>query len=178
MVRPQIGRVCQEHDWVKAHVVCGVKTNVITAVEIHDKNANDSSFLPSLLESTVKNFTVRELSADKQYASVANLDAIAKHGVTPFIPFKTNVNGKAGGAFGKAYHYFNLYREEFLASYHKRSNIESTFMIVKAKFGDSVRSKTDVAMKNEVLCKILCHNICCLISAMYELGVDPKLMAV
>ena len=76
------------------------------------------------------------------------------------------------------YHYFNLYREEFLASYHKRSNIESTFMIVKAKFGDSVRSKTDVAMKNEVLCKILCHNICCLISAMYELGVDPKLMAV
>jgi hypothetical protein len=28
-------------------------------------------------------------------------------------------------------------------------------------------------MKNEVLAKIVCHNICCLISAMYELGVDP-----
>src|SRR5207237_5785335 len=29
------------------------------------------------------------------------------------------------------------------------------------------------AMKNEVLGKILCHNICCLISAIHELGVDP-----
>ena len=37
----------------------------------------------------------------------------------------------------------------------------------------AVRSKTDIAMKNEVLCKILCHNICCLISAMYELGITP-----
>ena len=31
----------------------------------------------------------------------------------------------------------------------------------------------DVAMTNEVLCKILCHNICCLIQAMYELGIEP-----
>jgi hypothetical protein len=45
--------------------------------------------------------------------------------------------------------------------------------MMKAKFGDHVRSKTDVAMKNEVLCKILCHNICCLISAIYELGLQP-----
>lgn len=172
------GKVREEHDWVKCHVVCGVKTNVITAVEIHDKNANDSPFLPSLLDKTVENFTVRELSADKQYASVANLEAINKHGATPFIPFRAGINGKAGGAFGRAYHFFSLHREEFLARYHKRSNIESTFMMVKTKFGDAVRSKTDVAMKNEVLAKILCHNICCLISAMYELGVDPKLMAV
>jgi hypothetical protein len=29
------------------------------------------------------------------------------------------------------------------------------------------------AMTNEVLCKILCHNICCVIQAMYELGIEP-----
>jgi hypothetical protein len=46
-------------------------------------------------------------------------------------------------------------------------------MMVKSKFGDSVRSKTEVSAKNEVLAKILCHNICCLISAMYELEIDP-----
>jgi hypothetical protein len=46
-------------------------------------------------------------------------------------------------------------------------------MMIKSKFGDGVRSKTDVAMKNEVLAKVLCHNICCLISAMYELGIQP-----
>ena len=46
-------------------------------------------------------------------------------------------------------------------------------MMVKSKFGDSLRSKTDVAQKNETLAKILCHNICCLISAIYELNIDP-----
>jgi hypothetical protein len=45
------------------------------------------------------------------------------------------------------------------------------------KFRDHVRSKTDVAMQNEVLCKILCHNICCVIQAMYELGIEPTFWA-
>jgi hypothetical protein len=45
-------------------------------------------------------------------------------------------------------------------------------MMVKSKFGDAVRSKTDVAARNEVLAKVLCHNICCLISAFHELGIE------
>lgn len=171
------GGVKQEHDWVKAHIVCGVKTHVVTAVEIHDKNANDCPLLPSLLGTTAKNFDVQGLSADKQYASRVNFDAIASHGADAFIMFKSNITGAAGGMFAKAFHFFSLYREEFLQSYHKRSNVESAFSMIKRKFGDSVRSKTETAMRNEVLCKILCHNICCLISAMYELGIEPKLLA-
>ena len=58
-------------------------------------------------------------------------------------------------------------------TYHKRSNVESTMSMIKAKFRDHVRSKTDVAMKNEVLCKVLCHNICRLIHAIHELGITP-----
>lgn len=46
-------------------------------------------------------------------------------------------------------------------------------MMVKSKFGDGIRSKTDGAAKNEVLAKVLCHNICCLITAMYELNIQP-----
>lgn len=171
------GKVRQEHDWVKAHVVCGVKTNVITAVEIHDRNTNDSPILPSLLESTVANFRVSRLCADKQYASRDNFNACDENGVEAFIGFRDGTTGASGGAFGKAYHLFALHREEFLKHYHKRSNVESTFMMIKTKFGDSVRSKTQTAMKNEVLCKILAHNVCCLISAVYELGIEPNLLA-
>jgi hypothetical protein len=29
------------------------------------------------------------------------------------------------------------------------------------------------AMINEVLCKILCHNICCIIQEQCELGIEP-----
>ena len=45
--------------------------------------------------------------------------------------------------------------------------------MTKRKFGDSVRSKGEVAMKNEVAAKFICHNLCCLIQAMYELGISP-----
>ena len=43
---------------------------------------------------------------------------------------------------------------------------------LKAKFGDAVRSKSETAMKNEVLCKFLCHNLCCLILSQIELGIE------
>jgi len=48
------------------------------------------------------------------------------------------------------FHFFQFKRDEFLAHYHRRSNVESTVMMIKSKFGDSVRSKTDVAARNEV----------------------------
>jgi transposase len=62
---------------------------------------------------------------------------------------------------------------KFLDHYHKRSNVESTFSMIKRKFGDHVRSKTDTAMVSEVLGKILAHNICCVIANQYELGIEP-----
>jgi transposase len=178
----------QDHDWVKVHLMCGVKTNVVTAVEILDRNAPDAPQLPALVDQTAKHFTMNEVSADKGYSSINNHEAIANHGATPFIAFKNNTSGKRTRnldrrrngceAWEKAFHYFSLKRDEFLAHYHLRSNVESTFSMIKAKFGDAVRSKTTIAMRNEALCKILCHNICCLISAMYELGIEPNFLGI
>ncbi len=48
--------------------------------------------------------------------------------------------------------------------------------MVKAKFGEKVRSKAPVAQVNEVLLKLLCHNVCVLIQVAYDLGVDPASM--
>lgn len=82
--------------------------------------------------------------------------------------------GKRPDYWQKVFHFYSFHREEFLTHYHKRSNAESTVSMVKGKFGDSLRSKTDTAQKNEVLCKVLCHNLCCLIQSFYELGIDPR----
>lgn len=162
-----------EQQWVKAHIACGVKTNVVTAIEIHGKDANDNPILPSLVKATRKNFTMKEGSADKGYSTRDSHDAIAEAGATPYIMFKNNSTGGVGGLYEKMFHFFQFKRDEFLTHYHRRSNIESTVMMIKTKFGDSLRSKTDAAQRNETLCKVLCHNICCLISAIYELGIDP-----
>jgi hypothetical protein len=45
--------------------------------------------------------------------------------------------------------------------------------MMKRKFGDSFRSKSDTAMVNEALCKILCHNLVVLIHETNELGITP-----
>jgi transposase len=165
------GKVRQEHEWVKVHLMCGVATHIVTAVEIRDKDASDTKLLPALVDATAENFNVREVSADKGYGSVSNYEAIARHGAVPYIAFKSIHTGRAGGLWRKMFHLWQFNRDKFLAHYHKRSNVESVFSMIKAKFRDHVRSRTDVAMVNEVLCKIICHNICCLIHESYELGI-------
>ena len=67
--------------------------------------------------------------------------------------------------------YFQLNQDEFYQHYHKRSNVESTNSMVKAKFGDKVRSRNAVARENELLCKFIAHNIVVLIHESFELGV-------
>jgi transposase len=165
------GVIRRKHGWVKVHIMTGVKTNIVTAVEIKDKDAQDAPQLPSLVEVTSQNFTMCEVSLDKVYASLDNYAAIDRAGAVPYIPFKSNHTGAGGGLWAKMFHFFNFHRDEFNGTYHKRSNVESTFSMIKAKFGDCVRSKTETAQVNEALCKVLCHNVCCLISAAYELGI-------
>lgn len=171
----------REHTWVKAHMMCGVKTNVVTAIEIHGRDTHDGTQLPALVATTAKHFPIGDVSADKAYGSVRNADTIAALGGTPFIAFKSTNTGAGShrrrsvgaSAWSKMYAYFVYRRDEFMEHYHQRSNVEATFSMMKRKFGDSLRTKTDTAMVNEVLCKVLCHNLSVLVHAMYELGITP-----
>ena len=93
----------------------------------------------------------------------------------PYIPFKATNTGKHGSElFKKMFHFYSYNQERFMQNYHKRSNVETAFHMIKSKFGDSLRSKTRTAQINEALCKVLCHNICCLIQSMFELNLKPK----
>ena len=78
-------------------------------------------------------------------------------GGTAFIPFKSQFDGERVRRSGSGCTISSPFRrDEFLTHYHQRSNVESTFSMIKRKFGDSLRSKTDTAMMNEVLCEVLC----------------------
>jgi hypothetical protein len=61
-----------------------------------------------------------------------------------------------------------------LAAYAVASNVETTFSALKRKLGAFVRAKGETAQVNEVLAKILCFNLSCLVHEMHELGIDPK----
>src|ERR1039457_5991522 len=101
--------------------MCGVKTNIVTAVEIEEMYTNDTLMFAPMVETTAKNFTISEVSADKAYGSRANTDAVTKAGGTPFIAFKGSATGAAGGTFGPMVHYFMFRTGEVLAHYTKRS---------------------------------------------------------
>jgi transposase len=168
------GGVAEERGWVKTHAMVGVKTNIVTAVQITERHANDSPQLYPLVQKTAENFTLREVSADKAYTSRFNMNTVAAHGATPFFAFRTNaVPCKYSALWSRLFHYFCMNRDEYLSHYHKRSNVEATFSMIKRVFGDSVRSKTPVAQRNEVLLKILCHNLRVLIHEIHALGIAP-----
>lgn len=167
------GREMTEREWCKVHLMAGVRTHIVSAAVVTPSNANDAPFLPELARTTAKTFAVREISADKGYVSRANTAAIEDLGAVPFIPFKVNAKQpEPGSAWARMYHRFAYDRDTFLASYHKRSNVETVFHMVKAKFGDTLFSKTHEAQVNEVLAKVVAHNLCVLVQAFYELGIE------
>ena len=173
------GKEIKATRWVKAHLMCGVKTNIVTDVAVTPNDSADAPFLPQFVKTTAEHFKVREVSADKAYLSRANLQAVDDVGGTAFIPFKLNSvarnsHHKRDLLWERAYHFYHLHREEFLEHYHKRSNAETTMMMIKSQFGAFVRAKTPRAQINEALVKVLCHNILVLIKSMFDLGISPE----
>jgi hypothetical protein len=59
------GHEQDNRDWLKVHLMCGVKTNVVTSVEITGRNEHDAPHMPALVEKTARNFTLGEVSDDK-----------------------------------------------------------------------------------------------------------------
>ena len=52
------------HDWLKMHLMCGVKTHIVTSVEMSGATANDSPFYKPLVDQTAKaGFKMQEVSA-------------------------------------------------------------------------------------------------------------------
>jgi transposase len=167
-------------DWVKVHLMCGVKTNIVTAVEVSHAHAGDNPFFAPLVETTSQNFPIQSVMADKGYSAESSLKLVLLKGGQPYIAFKNNATAtdkRSGSVWKRLYLQYQYNQEWFMQHYHKRSNVESTFSMIKAKFGERVRSKTHTAQVNEVLCKVLCHNICCVIQSIYELGIEPKFWA-
>src|SRR5205085_2666589 len=118
---------------------------------------------------------LHEVSADKAYANRVNLHLVESVGAKPYIAFRSNTRGDGKcSTWNRIFHYYSFNREEYMQHYHKRSNAESAFSMIKGRFGERLRSKTHTAQVNELLCKVLCHNLCVLVQSIYELGLEVE----
>jgi len=54
----------------------GVRTNIVTTVEMSGGHSNDTNYFRPTLATTAQSFQIREVLADKAYSSKANLRAV------------------------------------------------------------------------------------------------------
>jgi hypothetical protein len=80
------GRYRRERRWVKVHLMCGVHTHVVTSVEVTPTDSADAPQFAGLVAITARRFPVQEVSADKAYLSVDNLQAVASIGARAYNP--------------------------------------------------------------------------------------------
>lgn len=163
----------KHHKYFKAHITYGVLSNIVTSCRITEGTKNDSPMLPEMIDETAENFKMEEVSADKAYLSDNNLQKIWEKGAMPFIPFKENSIRRRGSQIWKEmYDLFEKNKELFMKKYHLRSNAESGFFMIKSRFGDLTYMKDETGAKNDVLVKVLSHNICVLIQEIFLLGIE------
>jgi len=120
-------------------IVVGTKTNIVTSVEVRDGYAHDYPYFKGLVDRTADaGFKMKEISADKGYLGASNMLATLQRGAIPYIPFKSNSVPRANDYGAKSelwtrmYHFYALHRGEFLQHYHKRSNVETSFHMIKS----------------------------------------------
>jgi Transposase DDE domain len=121
------GRVPDNREWVKVHLMCGVNTKTVTSVEVSGWMAHDTNYFVPLVERTAGNFQLGDVLADKAYLSRKNLKAVEELGGTPFVPFKSNAvepTEEEEPIWARMYYPFMYNRLEFMERYHMRSNVE------------------------------------------------------
>jgi Transposase DDE domain/SWIM zinc finger len=72
--------------WLKLHLMCGVKTNIVTSVQVSDGYAHDYHYFKPLVDQTKQiGFGMKEVSADKAYLGAENLLTTLRNGAIPYI---------------------------------------------------------------------------------------------
>ncbi|ADI74361.1 transposase IS4 family protein [Methanohalobium evestigatum Z-7303] len=167
-----------ERIWMKCHIMAGLDSKIITAAKVTQHRVNDNIPFSDLIYRTAERFNIEEISADKAYSSKSNIELIRKLGAEPFIPFKNNLTGKSRGVseWAEEYRKFVNNKAEFSKHFGNRNKVESVFNMMKSKFGVQLKSRDEQALINEVLCKVLCHNICVLIHEVNENNVELQPM--
>jgi transposase len=160
-------------------LACGVRTHGIPTCEVHHRDSRELEHFPSILSKVAKNSIVRAAYGDKLYCTVDSYEFVAALGATAYFPFREGFTGAAGGEFGRMFHIFMADPEAFWKHYHQRSNIEAAISMMKTRiFGSRILwSKSPTGMKNEIYCRVIAHNMRCLIMCMFEHGIVPKLLA-
>jgi len=168
----------KRRDHLTIHITTGVKSNIVTALNVEIKKGKDNIIFREHVDKTSKNFKINEWSGDGMYWAKENCKRIAEKNGKPFFKCKKSWNGKQGGcpSWKKMNQQFIDDEAEYKKHYHKRSNVESANQSKKMLHGDKVYSKLNSARINEETLRWINYNINVLNRSKCEWNIIPKFM--
>jgi len=168
----------KKRDHLTIHITTGIKSNVVTALNVEIKSGNDNKIFREHVDKTAENFKINEWSGDGRYWCKDNCWKINEIGAKPYFKVWKNWSGKSRGCM--PWKIMNLESknnpEKYDKHYHKRSNVESTNHSKKAIHGNKVYSRLKSSRINEETLRWINHNINVLNRAKYEWKINPKFM--
>ena len=167
----------KENIWKKMHIVIGVRSNVVVAMKVtdsHGEGTGDTSQFDPLIRDVYQYYSPSIMLGDKAYLSRSNFELASKMGFLMFSPPKKNTTRRAGKAvsWGEMMTFCTHHHDKFYQIYHQRSNVETTFMAMKKRLGETISNKSNVGQVNELYCKAIAYNISLLSNAYFTLGLE------
>ncbi len=166
----------KRRDHLTIHITTGVKSNIVTALNVETKSGNDNKIFREHVDKTIKNFKAEEFSGDGRYWSKENCLKVDSVGAKPYFMVWKNWSGRSRGCM--PWKLMNLESKnnpkEYGKHYHKRSNVESTNHSKKFIHGNKVYSRLKSSRINEETLRWINHNINVLNRARYEWNINPQ----
>lgn len=168
----------RKRDHLTVHISTGVKSKIVTALNVEVKKGKDNVIFREHVDKTSKNFKINEWSGDGMYWAKKNCKKVSEKGGKPYFNCKSSWNGKQSGypSWKEMNKKSKENKKEYGKHYHKRSNVETANQSKKMLHGDKVYSKLPSARINEETLRWINHNINVLNRAKYEWDIIPSFM--
>lgn len=160
-----------KREYIGLHIIAGVKSKIISHAIVAKGQDHDINFFKPLVLETNKIFRIDELYGDGAYFSQENLDLCDSLNIKAYIrPREDAIQEKFGNPIwnNSIDRYMKDLEKGDERRYTLRNNVECTFHMIKTVFSDVLRHKTFDGRINELLARVVCHNVRCLVYAYFK----------
>jgi len=157
--------------YIGLHIIAGIKSKIIPHAIASKGYEHDNNFFKPLVSEANKIFEIKELYADGAYFSQKNFNLCHSLKIKAYIkPREDAILKKFGNSVwnNSIDRYMNDLEKGDERRYTLRANVECAFHMIKSVFSDVLRHKTFEGRINELLSRIVCHNIRCLVYAYFK----------
>lgn len=148
-------------NWVKVHAAIEINSFFVLNYELTKSNIHDSQVFDDVWDDVPDNIIPIRSLADAAYHGEDCLQTALNHGATPIHGIKTNAvyHRHPETAYQRMVNFFTHWPNRYQSLYGKRNHAETTFSMMKSRFGYRIRCRSELGRKNEVHSKINAHNI-------------------